>query len=89
MKYIENIVLNNTPLDAFTLLSNGSILDWNMELERTLLTEERFLPRILVELGVTKSTSEIKRNRKDLFITLPIGQYNEFKLGKRKFFIVS
>ena len=33
-------------------------------------TEERFLPRILVDLGIYPSVSEIRRNKPELMITL-------------------
>ena len=45
--------------------------DWEeTEKEMTFYTEERFLPKILVELGFYPSISEIRRNRPDLCITL-------------------
>jgi hypothetical protein len=34
--------------------------------EITLRTEERFLPKILTQIGFFPSTSEVRRNRKDL-----------------------
>ncbi len=34
-------------------------------------TTERFIPKILKELEIVKSTGEIKRNHPDLFISLP------------------
>lgn len=89
MKYYENIVVTSTSLDVFSLLTNGTSIDWKNEIEKTFMTTERFLPRLLVEMGLARSTSEIKRNRQDLWIELPYNQYNEIKYGKHKIFIVS
>ena len=41
------------------------------EFNETLVTSTRYLPKILVEAGIVKSTSEVRRNRKDLDITFP------------------
>lgn len=46
-------------------------------------TEERFLPRILVTMGVFRSTGEVKKNRPDLFRTLDKLDMEELKVGKR------
>ena len=63
--------------------------DWEKnEKEKTYYTEERFLPKILVEIGATKSVNEIRRNRKDLMVTLNDLAYLEIKLGKRRLFIL-
>lgn len=41
------------------------------EFNETLVTSTRYLPKILVEAGVVKSTFEVYRNRKDLVIRFP------------------
>lgn len=67
---VENVVIEKPIVEPYTMLSKD-IDDWNnIEKEKTLFTEERFLPRLLVNIGMTKSTSEIRRNRPDLFISL-------------------
>ena len=38
--------------------------------EKTYYTNERFLPRILVELGIYPSISEIRRNKPNLMVSL-------------------
>ena len=54
-------------IDLFALNED----DWErVEKEKTFYTEERFLPKILVELGFYPSVSEIRRNRPDLMVTL-------------------
>ena len=86
--YIENIVIGKPIIDEATLLSKG-IEDWNnIESTKTVYDTERFLPKLLVKYGFTKSIAEIKRNRPDLVKQLNTLDYLEIKLGKRKIFIV-
>lgn len=85
---VENIVVGKPIVEINTMLAKDS-LDWkNIEKEKTLFTEERFLPKILVSIGATKSTSEIKRNRPDLFRNLNALDYIEIKLGKKRLFVL-
>lgn len=52
--------------------------------EIQLETEERFLPKILVELGLFSSNGDVRRKRKDLFIELNEPTFKEIKIGKRR-----
>ena len=88
MKYIENIVIGKPLVDPFTMLTNGTVEDWNNEFKKTYYTNERYLPKILKNIGLTKSTSEIRRNRKDLCVTLDKLDFLEIKLGKKKLWIL-
>lgn len=86
--YIENIVIG-TPIVPPCSIFGKNLSDWDTnEKDKTHYTEERFLPKILVDIGATKSVSEIRRNRKDLVVNLDGLSYKEIKLGKRKFFIL-
>lgn len=85
MAYIENIVIGKpiaSPEDMFALDEE----DWeNVEKEKTFFTEERFLPKILVELGIYPSVSEIRRNRKDLMMLLDRPMFiDKYKVSKRR-----
>ena len=51
-------------------------------------TEERFLPRIMVDLGIVKSISEVRRNKPQLMKTLDKLDYIEIKWGKSDLFIL-
>ena len=52
-----------------SLSANDS--DWvNVEFEKTIFTNERYLPNILVQLGIYPSISEIRRNKPELMIRL-------------------
>lgn len=70
MAYIENIVIGNPVAEPSQMFATDET-DWlNVESEKTYYTEERFLPRILVELGIYKSINEIRRNKPELMINL-------------------
>lgn len=50
-------------------------------------TEERYLPRIMVDIGLVPSISEIRRNKPELMITLNEPDFKEIKWGKSRLFI--
>ena len=85
---IQNVVIG-TPLCSPSLLLADSIEDWeNSEKKITLFTQERFLPRILVEVGIAKSSSEVRKNRPELFKELCDVDFIKIKWGKRFLWIV-
>lgn len=68
--YIENIVIGKPVVDTWTMFAKD-IDDWNeVEKEKTYYTDERFLPRILVQIGIYPSVSEIRRNKPELMVNL-------------------
>lgn len=70
MAYIENIVIGNPIAEPQQMFSLDET-DWNrIEQEKTYYTNERFLPRILVGLGIYPSISEIRRNKPNLMVSL-------------------
>ena len=70
MPYIENIVIG-TPLVSAKELLSANDSDWiNVEFEKTIFTNERYLPNTLVQLGIYPSISEIRRNKPELMIRL-------------------
>lgn len=60
--------------------------DWiKNEQDKTYYTEERFLPKILVELGIYPSISEIRRNKPNLMMSLnEVNFMNEIKVSKKR-----
>lgn len=79
----QNVIID-TPLVHPSYLFAFNEQDWEEnEKENTLFTSERFLPRILVEAGIVKSTSEVKRNKPQLCITLDKIDFLEIKWGKK------
>lgn len=86
--YIENIIIGKPLVNPSSLLSKSNE-DWiSNEKDKTYNTNERFLPRILVDLKIMKSLSEVRRNRKDLWISLNELDYKEIKIGKRHLYIL-
>ena len=80
----QNVIVGTPLPGAPAELFGSSLEDWVLnESEVTLLTEERFLPRILVEAGIVKSTSEVQRNRPDLWRELNELDFFQVKWGKK------
>ena len=68
--YIENIVIGKPIVEPFIMFATDED-DWiKFEKEKTYYTDERFLQRILVDIGIYPSVSEIRRNKPDLMISL-------------------
>lgn len=66
--YIENIVIGKPIVEPSTMFASDED-DWKRtEKEKTYYTDERFLPRILVDIGIYPSISEIRRNKPELMI---------------------
>ena len=85
-QYIENIVIGRPLVHEHTLLALNPV-DWiENERAKTYYTAERFLPRILVDLGIYPSVSEVKRNKPELMKELTkIDFINKLKVGKKRF----
>lgn len=87
-KYIENVVIGFPIVEEKTMFALNDN-DWeNIEKEKTFYTNERFLPNILVELGICPSKAEIRRNKPQLMISLDNLDFMEIKWGKKKLFIL-
>ena len=50
--------------------------------DNPIYTEERFLPKLLVSLGIFKSISQVRKNRPDLVKQLTDLDFTEIKIGK-------
>ena len=84
MPYIENIVIG-TPLVSAKELLSANDSDWvNVEFEKTIFTNERYLPNILVQLGIYPSISEIRRNKPELMIRLDKVDFINIKPKKKR-----
>ena len=67
--YIGNIVIGKPIIEPSTMFAINEY-DWNnVEREKTYYTDERFLPRILVDIGIYPSVNEIRRNKPELMVT--------------------
>lgn len=68
--YIENIVIGKPLVEPSTMFSLNED-DWERAgKDKTYYTEERFLPKILVDIGIYPSVSEIRRNKPELMVEL-------------------
>lgn len=83
MKHIENIVIGKPNCNIDEIFGYDADDFIRNEMPITYFTEERYLPRILVELGVYPSVSEIKRNKPELMITLDKPDFIELKPKKK------
>lgn len=86
MKYIENIVIGSIDTCESDLFAYDE-KDWcQNEVDKTYYTNERFLPKILVALGIYPSVSEIRRNKPDLMITLSAKDFiSKIKVAKKRY----
>lgn len=86
MKYIENVVVGSIDTCESDLFAYDE-KDWcQNEVDKTYYTNERFLPKILVALGIYPSVSEIRRNKPDLMITLSAKDFiSKLKVAKKRY----
>ena len=56
--------------------------------EITITDEKRFLPKLLVKHGFFKSTSQLRKNRPDLWRALDKLDFEEIKIGHKRVWIV-
>ena len=83
MRHIENIVIGTPIVDPAKIFAANSD-DWiGSESEKTYYTDERYLPKILVELGIYPSVSEIRRNKPELIRTLDTVDFIEIRPKKK------
>lgn len=83
-----NVVIGKPLVDSKTLLALDD-LDWkNNEQPQTLFTETRYLPAVMKEAGVVQSTSEVRKNRPDLNISLENPDCLWVKWGKKRLYVI-
>ena len=61
--------------------------EWDDIKDNVLFTEERYLPKLMVDCGLVKSISEVRRNRPELIKTLDKPDFIEVKWGKSRLYI--
>jgi hypothetical protein len=89
-KGITNIIIGKPLVDWWELccVQNPSGDEIMFEKDFTLFTNERVPAKILKELGVVKSISEIRRNKPELCETLNKIDCFWLKWGKNRFWVV-
>ena len=84
----QNVVVGKPIVNVDSLFA-VDLNDWeDNEKKNTLFTETRFLPAIMKEAGIVQSTSEVRRNKPELCITLDGLDFINLKWGKKFLFIV-
>ena len=83
---VKNIVIGKPICEPWYMFC-GEQKEWDLVKSEILFTEERYLPRLMVDCGLVKSISEIKRNKPELMIVLDNPDFVEIKWGKSKLFI--
>lgn len=83
--YVENIVIGKPIVEPSTMFSLDKD-DWKRtEKEKTYYTDERFLPRILVNIGIYPSVNEIRRNKPELMVELnQLDFLDNLKVSKKR-----
>lgn len=84
---IQNVVIGKPICEPWLMFSNTQEEWEKSDKKETLFTDERFLPRILIECGIAKSISEVRKNKPDLVKTLDTVDFLEIKWGKKRVFI--
>ena len=83
-----NVVIGKPLVDPKTLLALND-LDWkNNEQPHTLFTETRYLPAVMKEAGLVQSTSEVRKNRPDMNISLENPDCLWVKWGKKRLYVI-
>lgn len=86
-KHIENVVVGKLLVKESEMFAFNEE-DWEtVEKEKTLFTEERFLPKILKEAGIVPSTNEVKRNKPHLCRSVESFEFLYVEWGKKKIWI--
>lgn len=62
--------------------------EWEETKKDILYTDERYLPKIMKDLGIVKSISEVRRNQPQLCKELNKLDYLEIKWGKHRLYIL-
>ena len=83
-----NVVIGKPLVDPKTLLALDDFNWKNNEQPQTLFTETRYLPAVMKESGVVQSTSEVRKNRPDLNISLENPDCLWVKWGKKRLYVI-
>lgn len=79
MEYIENVIIGQL-LCPQEELFGFNVDDYIInEMPKTAYIKERFLPKILVDLGIVKSIREVRSNKPQYLITLEHPDFLEIK----------
>ena len=83
---VKDIVIGKPICEPWYMFCNEQN-EWNDIKDNVLFTEERYLPKLMVDCGLVKSISEVRRNRPELIKTLDKPDFIEVKWGKSRLYI--
>lgn len=84
----QNVVIGKPLVEPWCLISENKEAYEKHDKQYTLFTNERFLPKILVEAGIAKSNSEVRKNKPELVKTLNELDCINVKWGKKFLYII-
>lgn len=83
---VKNIVIGKPICDPWYMFCNEPD-EWDTTKKDILFTEDRYLPRLMVNCGLVDSISEVRRNKPELMINLDKPDFLEVKWGKSRLYI--
>ena len=84
---MENVIIGKLSVSSHHLFATSED-DWNNnENNKTLFTNETFIPKIMTLAGIVKSANEVRRNRQDLVRNVEENSFEIIKWGKKFLFI--
>ena len=83
---VKDIVIGKPICEPWYMFCNEQN-EWDDIKNNVLFTEERYLPKLMVDCGLVKSISEVRRNKPELVINLDKPDFIEVKWGKSRLYI--
>ena len=83
---VKDIVIGKPICEPWYMFCNEQN-EWDDIKDNVLFTEERYLPKLMVDCRLVKSISEVRRNRPELIKTLDKPDFIEVKWGKSRLYI--
>ena len=83
---VKDIVIGKPICEPWYMFCNKQN-EWDDIKDNVLFTEERYLPKLMVDCGLVKSISEVRRNKPELVINLDKPDFIEIKWGKSRLYI--
>lgn len=83
---VKDIVIGKPICEPWYMFCNEQN-EWDDIKDNVLFTDERYLPKLMVDCGLVKSISEVRRNKPELVINLDKPDFIEVKWGKSRLYI--
>ena len=83
---VKDIVIGKPICEPWYMFCNEQN-EWDDIKDNVLFTDERYLPKLMVDCGLVKSISEVRRNKPELVINLDKPDFIEIKWGKSRLYI--